>query len=589
MFYIRRLFDEVVPANRDALNQVRQILRRQLPDVREHEVTGLGERLVNPFLQRFRSIILVAENSRHRVLGFAVILHEPQIAFCYLDFIATARAEASQGIGGALYERVRDEARALTAKGLFFECLPDDRERCPDDRRLRSNQARLRFYERYGARPLVGNDYHRPLENGGSYGPYLVYDGLGNTGAPRRSWTRQVVRAILERKYAFLCPTDYVQAVVDSFREDPVALRPPRYQREEIVRSPAPLDHRVCLVASRQHEFQQVHDRGMVEAPVRIDRILQELQRAELCRQVAPKEHPAKVLHSVHDAELVRYLRRVCRGVPPARSIYPNVFPLRNQARPPRILADRAGYYCIDTFTPLNENALRAARMAADCALTAAELILAGERLAYALVQPPGHHAGRRYFGGTCYFNNAALCAQLLSQVGQVAILDIDYHHGSGQQDIFYRRSDVLTVSIHGHPHIAYPHFTGFEDEIGEDQGLGFNLNIPLAKRVDGHRYLQALKRALAAIRQFDPRFLVLAFGLDTAKADPTGSWFLTSPDFHRCGHHIGGLNLPTVIVQESGYRTRAIGTHVRTFLEGVLEGMSLRDRAPVGKEIRPT
>ena len=151
----------------------------------------------------------------------------------------------------------------------------------------------------------------------------------------------------------------------------------------------------------------------------------------------------------------------------PKKSIYPYVFPTRNPARPPNDETVLAGYYCIDTFTPLNQNAYLAARSAVDCALTAAEKVLEGTDLAYALVRPPGHHAETRTFGGFCYFNNGAIAANLLSRYGRVAILDIDYHHGNGQQEIFYNRADVLTVSIHGHPSFAYPYFSGFRDETG--------------------------------------------------------------------------------------------------------------------------
>ena len=155
----------------------------------------------------------------------------------------------------------------------------------------------------------------------------------------------------------------------------------------------------------------------------------------------------------------------------------------------------RAGYYCIDTFTPISRNAYPAARRGVDCALTAARELLAGRRIAYALVRPPGHHAERRSFGGFCYFNNNAIAAQYLTAYGRVAILDIDYHHGNGQQDIFYRRSDVLTVSIHGHPGFAYPYFSGFKEECGEGEGEGFNLNLPLPEAVDGAAYRKALER----------------------------------------------------------------------------------------------
>jgi acetoin utilization deacetylase AcuC-like enzyme len=233
----------------------------------------------------------------------------------------------------------------------------------------------------------------------------------------------------------------------------------------------------------------------------------------------------------------------------------------------------RAGYYCIDTFTPLNRNAYLAARRAVDCALTAAEELLRGRLLAYTLVRPPGHHAERRAFGGFCYFNSNAIAAQYLSRRGRVAILDIDYHHGNGQQEIFYGRADVLTVSIHGHPRFAYPYFSGFEDERGEGLGEGFNVNIPLPETLEPERYREALERALRVVRRFDPGFLVLALGLDTARGDPTGTWNLRARDFELNGRLVGALRLPTLVVQEGGYNTRSLGANARRFMAGLWAG----------------
>jgi ribosomal protein S18 acetylase RimI-like enzyme len=209
-----------------------------------------------------------------------------------------------------------------------------------------------------------------------------------------------------------------------------------------------------------------------------------------------------------------------------------------------------------------------------DCALTAAHEILEGRRISYALVRPPGHHAERHSFGGFCYFNNNAIVAQYLSDFGKVAVLDIDYHHGNGQQDIFYRRSDVLTVSIHGHPKFAYPYFSGFDDERGDGDGDGFNLNLPLSEAVDGKKYRQALNKAIRRIEQFDPYFIVVALGLDTAKGDPTGTWSLTSKDFESNGGMIGELGLPTVVVQEGGYRNRTLGNNTLRFFKGLAEAV---------------
>jgi acetoin utilization deacetylase AcuC-like enzyme len=221
----------------------------------------------------------------------------------------------------------------------------------------------------------------------------------------------------------------------------------------------------------------------------------------------------------------------------------------------------------------LNRNAYLAARGAVDCAVTGADAVLGERHFAYALVRPPGHHAERRAFGGFCYFNSTAVAAHHLSYYGSVAILDVDFHHGNGTHDIFYRRADVLTVSIHGDPHFAYPHFAGFADETGAGDGEGYNLNLPLPETCTVERYHKTLVRALRRVREFRPHYLVLALGLDTAKADPTGTWGLRSADFRANGELIGALDVPTLIVQEGGYRTRTLGVNARAFFEGLWAG----------------
>ncbi|HEM48905.1 MAG TPA: histone deacetylase family protein, partial [Caldithrix sp.] len=251
----------------------------------------------------------------------------------------------------------------------------------------------------------------------------------------------------------------------------------------------------------------------------------------------------------------------------------PYVFPIRNAARPPKELPVRAGYYCIDTFTPLNHNAYIAAKRAVDCTMTAARSLLEGFRMAYALVRPPGHHAEQKSFGGFCYFNSNAVAANYLSQYGRIAILDIDYHHGNGQQDIFYKRDDVLTISIHGHPRFAYPYFSGFAEENGLDKGTGFNINYPMPEQLNGEKYRQVLQTAIRKIRQFDPKFLIVPLGLDTAKGDPTGTWTLNPGDFELNGRMIGSLKLPTLVVQEGGYKVRSLGLNARYFFTGLWNG----------------
>jgi len=576
MFRIRRVFDDFLPGDQRAIVQVQEILRTQFTALPEKDIVKLPEQLRNPFKYRFRSILLVTEDSRGHVKGFALMSHEPNLHFCFLDFLSTEKGKMGQGTGGILYERLREEATSLKTIGIFYECHPDDPNVVPDPDLLRRNAARLRFYERYGARPIMGTAYETPIKPTDPYAPYLVYDDLRQHIRLRRSTARAIVQAILEGKYGKSCPPGYIEMVVESFKDDPVRLRKPRYfkKRAEIpISTSIPADKRIALVVNDQHAIHHVRERGYVESPVRIATILGRLDRTDLFEKLPPKHFPETRIKEVHATEYVEYFKRVCTNLKPAESIYPYVFPIRNVARPPKELAVRAGYYCVDTFTPLNRNAYLAAKRAVDCALTAAQALLEGKRLAYALVRPPGHHAESRSFGGFCYFNSAAVAAQYLSAQGRVAMLDLDYHHGNGQQDIFYERSDVLTISIHGHPHFAYPYFSGFEDEDGAKGGEGHNINVPLPESVNGVRYREVPDHVLKRLVKFQPRFLVVPLGLDTAKGDPTGTWSLVSKDFEANGRVVGSLRLPTLVVQEGGYSNRVIGTNASSFLTGLWQG----------------
>jgi acetoin utilization deacetylase AcuC-like enzyme/GNAT superfamily N-acetyltransferase len=576
MHRIRRIYDDVLPLNQEIMAQVKDILRSRFAAVSEAEIESISEKLRNPFIQRFRTILLVAETLGGRVAGFAVLLHEPEIDFTYLDWIAMATGRSGGGIGGAIYERVRQESVALKVKGLFFECLPDEEQHCPDPGLLKENRARLRFYEQYGARPLINTGYELPVNPGDTCMPHLVYDALGLQTPLKRSFACKVVQVILERKYAGLCPADYVRKVVSSFKDDPVQLREFRYVKPEVVNPgvESRVFEQIALVVNDRHHIHHVHERGYVESPVRIQSILKRLQKSGLFVEMKPHQFSEQNIQQVHAPDFVNYLKKACRDVAEGKSLFPYVFPIRNKTRPPKEPSVLAGYYCIDTFTPINRNAYPAARRGVDCALTAAREVLNGRRIAYALVRPPGHHAERRSFGGFCYLNNNAIAAQYLSGYGKVAILDIDYHHGNGQQDIFYRRSDVLTVSIHGHPRFAYPYFSGFDDEKGGGAGEGFNLNIPLREDLEGEEYRKALKRAITRIEQFNPTFLVVALGLDPAKDDPTGTWSLRARDFEANGKLIGALGLPTVVIQEGGYRTRTLGLNVMNFFNGLAKAL---------------
>jgi acetoin utilization deacetylase AcuC-like enzyme/GNAT superfamily N-acetyltransferase len=574
MFRIRRVYDDVLPIDKDQIAQSLSILRAQFPLVKEEEIQKIPDRLRKPHGHGLVAMLFVADDIRaKRVMGLAYILRDPELNFFLLDYIAAPKGMTGRGVGGALYQRVREEALQAGAAGVFFECLPDDPALSRIPEVLKDNAARLRFYEEFGARPIAGTAYETPVKPGDDNPPYLVFDDLGRSTPLGRETARKIVRAILEKKYPKYCPPAYVSMVVDSFRDDPVRIREPRY-RKPVAALPVPTgtpeDRKIRLVVNREHVIHHIHERGYVEAPVRVPTILREIEPTGLFAPVERKRYSEEHIKKVHDPKLVDYIKRMSAELAPEQSVYPYIFPIRNAARLPEDLELRAGYYEIDTFTPLNGHVYPAAKAAVDCGLTAAECLTMGYRLAYALVRPPGHHAEKRVFGGFCYFNTAAIAADHLSRWGKVAILDVDYHHGNGTQEIFYQRRDVLSVSIHGHPHFAYPYFSGFADEKGLGEGLGFNINFPLPETIVPQDYKLVLGRALRNVLLFKPVFLVVSLGLDTAKGDPTGSWPLKAKDFRDIGRMIGSMRLPTLVVQEGGYNTRNLGLNARHFFDGL-------------------
>ncbi len=575
MFRIRKVQDDVFPMNRNALLQVQEILRSQFAALGESQVQSLPEQLRDPLKYGFRSILLVAENISGRVQGFAMLMHAPDRKFCFLDFIATHRDFSKSGIGSALYDRCREEAMLLKVSGIFMESLPDDECLCPDPDTLKQNVARLRFWERFGARPVINTLYETSVKEGETCPPYLLFDPLDEGSPLSMAMARSAVDAILRRKYAGYCPDEYVRKVVSSFTDDPVRIREPRYSR-----SAGTANHLkarsgkkpVLLVYNDSHAIHHVRERGYVESPVRIKAVLRSLGKSSIFSVMPAATFSEKHIRAVHSNAMVDYLKKVSSSLPEGKSVYPYVFPIRNSNRRPTDQTLLAGYYCIDTFTPIHRNAWMAARLASDCALTCAEQLLLGVPYAYALVRPPGHHAERKAYGGFCYLNSAAIAAHFLSRYGRVALLDIDFHHGNGHQDIFYQRKDVLTVSLHGHPSYTYPYFCGFRKEKGEGEGLGYNHNFPLPADTTPETYRKVLREALSIIKKFKPAFLVLSFGLDNAKGDPTGSFSFLSSDFEKTGHMIGSMNLPVLAVQEGGYLTRTMGHNALAFFKGIYE-----------------
>jgi len=280
-------------------------------------------------------------------------------------------------------------------------------------------------------------------------------------------------------------------------------------------------------------------------------------------------------LRAVHDADYLAFLERAYDGwVAAGRSgdAIGYSFPVvrRRALKFARIDAD-IGLYSFDASTPIAAGTWTSAYWSAQCALTALDRLTAGDRHAFALCRPPGHHAGRDYMGGYCYLNNAAIAARQAQArgLGPVAILDIDYHHGNGTQDIFYDDASVFFASIHADPVTDYPFYWGHADERGEGAGEGSTLNLPLPRGTDGAAYRPALDTALAAIADWGAKCLIVSFGADTHSSDPISNFLLERPDYVEIAGAISGLGLPTLVVMEGGYAVGDLGANVAAFLSG--------------------
>lgn len=579
MFRIRCVHDTLLPINRDAIEQVQQIIRAQFSDVADYKIREIPEKLLNPMKFNFRSVLFVCDDRKGRVKGFALFSAEPTLRFGFLDLIALSSTAKGGGVGAALYQRIQEECVSLGFDWLFFECMTDLAKDHPDKQTLKENRSRMRFYERMGARPVIGTLYERPRKANDDNAYFLMADNLDSGRELDSATARNVVQAILRRKYKKVMADKLINEVVNSFNENPIKLRPFSYikSRTPHVYPRIPRDKKIVLCVTDGHAIHHIKNHDYAEQPVRVSSILEELDKTDLFERVPRKHFADKHILAVHDRRFVNFFKEVAMSIEPEKSLFPDVFPIRKNVGQPKNIPSHAGYYCIDIYSPINRNAYLAAREAVDATLTAASLIEDGNQFAYALVRPPGHHASHDSFGGYCYFNSTAIAAHYLSGYGRVAILDLDYHHGNGQEDIFYQRNDVLTISIHADPAFEYPYFSGYKEDIGEKAGTGYNLNLPLKKGIDGAEHLRAIQRAVKKLRSFQPDVLVIALGLDTAQNDPSGSWNLLADDFHANGLLLGGLNYPTLIVQEGGYDCSVLGKNALAFLSGMWNGFYQR------------
>ncbi|MBP9814922.1 MAG: histone deacetylase family protein [Candidatus Levybacteria bacterium] len=287
------------------------------------------------------------------------------------------------------------------------------------------------------------------------------------------------------------------------------------------------------------------------EKPERIEAIHKKLTEEHFGEFISPLEFPEEVIKSMHHRAYVDFLSTRSRNLKEGEVLYPS-------------------YFITDTYIAVTPGTYTAAVESVNIALTGAQKVLNGEKLVYSLCRPPGHHAEERSMGGYCFFNNASIAADMMSKKGRVAILDIDFHHGNGTQNMFYERSDVLYVSIHADPALKYPYKTGYLDEVGKGIGLGFNKNYPLPLETGDAEYLPVLRRALQEVQSFNPDYIVLSAGFDTYEKDPIGGFKLTVPFYEAIGQEIKALNISTLVVQEGGYAVDALGDMARNLLKGL-------------------
>ena len=329
----------------------------------------------------------------------------------------------------------------------------------------------------------------------------------------------------------------------------------------------------------RQHAPEEITVRGQLvqnlESPARAEALLAELL-SKGHEQITPQAWDRQWIDAVHDAGYLDFLSTAharWRALPNATPlIHPHAFAHYSSRRRPDSIQGQVGYYLAGGSSPVAEGTWEAALGSAHTALEAAKLVLDGEREAYALCRPPGHHAYADFGGGFCYLNNVAIAANYLAkQLGNVAILDIDTHHGNGTQSIFYERGDVHFVSVHGDPNVLFPFYAGYADERGEGEGAGHNLNLPLPLKSEDPAWLAAIDTGMASILAYQPKALLVSLGFDPFKGDPSSDLAVSTEGFRGAGERIGAYRGPVVLIQEGGYLVDKLGENLDAFLEGFM------------------
>ncbi len=311
------------------------------------------------------------------------------------------------------------------------------------------------------------------------------------------------------------------------------------------------------------------------ENPNRADAILARVKSEELGAVIEPVDFPIDAIQRVHSHDYLTFLKNawdeweLLHGDIDA---FPLIWPVRGLRQVcPEHIDGKISYYAMDAGTPITSGTYQAVKSTAKVALTAQKLIADGEHSAFALCRPPGHHASKDVYGGYCFLNNAAIAAQAFIDQGskKVVVLDIDYHHGNGTQDIFYDRDDVMFISIHADPIMEFPYFLGHADEKGAGKGMGFTHNFPLPFGTKNKKWFEALKTAIELIIDYAPDAVVISLGVDTFEGDPISEFKLKTDDYTVIGENLAKLKLPTLFIMEGGYDVDEIGINTVNVLSG--------------------
>lgn len=331
-----------------------------------------------------------------------------------------------------------------------------------------------------------------------------------------------------------------------------------------------------------QHNTKTELSGGLLVSPFecadRMSYICQAIEEYGLGATIEPRQFPRSHVKKIHSADYLQFLDTCWQEWKAAGmkgEAIPTVWPSRSMTstRVPDYIDGKLGYYALAGETAIAENTASAAWLSSNIALTAADCIVQGEKSAFALARPPGHHASKDQYGGYCFINNAAVASQYLLDNGfsKVALMDVDFHHGNGTQAIFYERDDVFFSSIHGNPESEFPYYLGYADEKGAGKGLGYNLNHPLSAGTTYDEWEAKLAESLAAFKEYGADVLVVSLGLDTFENDPISSFKLKTDEYLTMGQKLATIGLPTLFIMEGGYAVADIGYNTANVLKGFM------------------